>query len=400
MRSPVREVFALRRYWHWSAALQAARLPALMATLAFVLAGTASAGDYRVGALMVMVYTLAGVCWSPFAGRLLDRVGPARGAPRVLGWSVVVLAALAIAVTQQAPAPVLLLLAALAGALPAGVTGAMRSLLNEMVPPQLLSPAIAIDATVVEFTVIVAPLIVAVAAVSGAPAAIVAMAVAAAVATVLLHGLPVASQRTDLAAPFPASRQWQAWHSRRFVFWLLASLAFGHALGAAETGALPLAVQLGGNTSAAAMLVAALAVASAASGLAYAFLGHRLGIGPFAQARVLLIFLVLGCLGLGLASGWAAAGAAMIVLGLSTAPLSTVRQLAAEDDVPLERRSEAFSVLFAAHNVGFAMSGLLLAVLPLRVTLMAGSASAIVAILLAPALLRPTQADAVAPKGR
>src|ERR671918_565524 len=120
--SPVREVVALRRYWQWSVALQAARLPPLMASLAFVLAGTV-AGDYRVGALMVTAYTVAGVAWSPFAGRRLDRLGPAIGAPRALGWSALVLVLLAVAVAQQAPPPVLLLLVALAGALPAGVSG-------------------------------------------------------------------------------------------------------------------------------------------------------------------------------------------------------------------------------------------------------------------------------------
>jgi predicted MFS family arabinose efflux permease len=78
----------------------------------------------------------------------------------------------------------------------------------------------------------------------------------------------------------------------------------------------------------------------------------------------------------------------MVVLGLSTAPLSTVRQVAAEDEAPPERRAEAFSVLFAAHNVGFALSGLLLAALPLSATLMLGGASGLVALLAAPALLR------------
>jgi MFS family permease len=385
--SPVREVVAQRRYWQWSATLQAARLPPLMAPLAFVLAGSA-AGDYRVGALMVTAATLAGVAASPFAGRRLDRLGPAIGAPRVLGWSALVLVLLALAVARQAPPPVLLLLAALAGALPAGVSGAMRSLLNAIVPPRQLGPAIAIDATVVELTVVSAPLLVAAAAVFGPPAAILVMAAAAMLAMLTLRSLPLDRSPTPPAAATADAQRWSAWRTPRFIFWLLASLAFGHALGAAETGALPLAIRLGGGTGQAAALVAALAVASAVSGVAYAFLGNRLHRGPFTQARVLLALLVLGCLGLGLATNWFAAGAAIVVLGLSTAPLSTVRQVAAEDEAPPERRAEAFSVLFAAHNVGFALSGLLLAALPLSATLMLGGASGLVALLAAPALLR------------
>lgn len=66
--SPAGAVLTRRRCWHWSAALKAARLPPLMALLAFVLAGTA-AGAYRMGAIMVTAYTLAGVAWGePIAG--------------------------------------------------------------------------------------------------------------------------------------------------------------------------------------------------------------------------------------------------------------------------------------------------------------------------------------------
>jgi hypothetical protein len=209
----------------------------------------------------------------------------------------------------------------------------MRSLLNDVVSPRLLGPAIAIDATVVEFTVVSAPLLVVAAAVFGPPAAILIMAAAATLAMLVLRRLPVDRSRMPPATSTPDAPQWPAWRTPRFVFWLLASLAFGHALGAAETGALPLAIRLGGGTGQAAALVAALATASAASGVAYAVLGSRLHRGPFTQARVLLALLILGCLGLGLATHWFAAGAAMVVLGLSTAPLSAVRQVAAEDEV-------------------------------------------------------------------
>jgi MFS family permease len=176
--SRVREVVALRRYWRWSAA---ARLPPLMASLAFV---------------------LAGVAWSPFAGRRLDRLGPVLGTPRVLGWSAVVLAALAVAVWQRAPPPILPVLAALAGTLPAGVPGIMRGLLYEITPPRLLTQAIAVDASVVELTVVSAPLLVAASAVVGAPAAIVAVAAAAALAVLVLRRLP-ADHRTAAPAASP-----------------------------------------------------------------------------------------------------------------------------------------------------------------------------------------------------
>jgi len=306
--SPLRALLVYRRYWRWSAAAQMARLSPLMAALAFVLAGAYATGRYAVGGLMVTAYEVAGVCCAPFAGSLLDRLGPVIGVPRLLGLSTLALAALAAAVALRAPASLLVSLAALAGALPAGVGGALRSLLSDAVPPRLLAPALAIDATVVEVVVVAAPLFVSAAAIAAPPGAIVAMAAAAAAAALLVRGLRGAPSAPavsgDGGAPSSSDRR-TVWSNRRFVFWLIVSLAFGHAAGTAEIGALPLATRLGGGTGAAAGLVAVLAATSALSGVAYAALAHRLAAGAVARACVLLALLVLGCLALGLATGWA-----------------------------------------------------------------------------------------------
>jgi len=364
-----------------------ARLAPLMTALAFVLAGRYATGGYAVGGLMVTAYEVANVCGASFAGRFLDRRGPAVGAPRLLGLSALALTGLAAAVAFRAPAALLVLLAAIAGALAAGVGGGLRSLLSDAVPPRLLAPAIAIDATIIDMVVVAAPLLVLVAALVGPPGAIVAMAGASAVAALLVRGLRGAPD-IAVSGVLPPPDRWAVWRNPRFVFWLLVSLAFGHTCGTAEIGALPLATRLGGGTGTAAGLVAALAATSALSGVAYAAFAHRLAVGAVTRECVLLALLILGCLALGLATGWATAAAAMIALGLYTAPLNTVRSQAAEGEAPPTQKAEAFSVLFAANNIGFALPGLLLAILPLSATLIAGGASGIVALAAASLLLR------------
>ncbi len=78
----------------------------------------------------------------------------------------------------------------------------------------------------------------------------------------------------------------------------------------------------------------------------------------------------------------------MIALGLGAAPLNTIRSHAAEAEAPPLRKAEVFSVLFAANNIGFALPGVLLAILPLGATLIVGGASGFVALVAAPLLLR------------
>lgn len=387
--SGLRALLSHQGYWQWSIAAQMARLPALMTALAFVLAGRYATGGYAAGGLMVTAFTVAAVCWSPFAGRVLDRRGAANMTPWLLALSAMTLLALGGAIALRLPAPALIGLAALAGALPAGVGGAMRSLLSDAVPPQLLAQAIAIDATIIEIVVVIAPLIVMAVAIISPVAGVVAMAVAAGVAALLIRGLHHDAATNDRPVrPAGASGRASLWSNPRFVYWLLVSLAFGHALGTAETSALPIAERLGRGAGGAAALIAALAVTSALSGIAYATIANRLPARAIVQAAVLLGFLALGTLALGFASSWQAAILAMIGIGVSTAPLNTVRSQAAEHEVPATRRAEAFSILFAAQGIGFALGGLFLAALPLDATLLMGGASAVVALLLAPILFR------------
>ena len=146
---------------------------------------------------------------------------------------------------------------------------------------------------------------------------------------------------------------------------------------------------LGGGTREAALLIAALSVCSVSSGLAYVGLSHRLRISPPVQASALLALMVIGSAGLGMSNTWTtAAAASMALLGFCAASLYTIRSVASEDDMPPARRAEGFGTLFAANGLGFALGGLLLALLPLQWMLISGGGSALVALLAAPVVMR------------
>lgn len=385
--TPVRILLTHRGYWHWSASAFVTRLPPLMVPLAFVLVGTYASGSQAVGSLMVTVYILSEVCCAPLGGRLLDRVGPAVGLPRVLGLAVVVWCGLALACALRAPAPVLFLLVALAAVLGAGAPGAMRALLSQTVPPPLVAPAIALDAIAVEVVVVTAPLLVALTAAPSPPGAIIAMAAAMAIAAALVRGqrrpVPATTASVDASAALGPQALWR---NRRFAFWIVVGVTLGYSIGTAEIGALPRAIRLGGGPREAAELIAVLGISSALSGLVYASVGHRLALGAVGRAIILLAGLVVGSVALGLSAHWATAAGAMVTLGLCCSPLGTVQSQAAQADAPAVRQAEAFGILYAASGVGYALSGLFLALLPVREMLLFGAASALLALLLVPTL--------------
>jgi MFS family permease len=385
--TPVRVLLAHRGFWHWSASAFMVRLPPLMVPLAFVLVGTYASGSQAVGGLMVTVYILSEVCCAPLAGRLLDRLGPAAGVPRVLGLAVVVWCGLALASTLRAPAPVLFLMVALAAALGAGAPGAMRALLSQTVLPQLVAPAVALDAIAVELVVVTAPLLVALTAAPSPPGVIIAMAAATAIAAVLVCGQrrPVPATPAPAVPGAPAAIGRRAlWRNRRFAFWIAVGVMLGYAIGTAEIGALPRALRLGGGPREAAALIAVLGISSALSGLVYANVAHRFGLGAMGRASILLGGLVVGTVELGLSANWAMAAGAMVTLGLCCSPLGTVQSQAAEADAPAERQAEAFGILYASSGVGYALGGLCLALLPLRGILLLGAAIALLALMLVP----------------
>ncbi len=385
-----RELASHRAFWQWELAAQSARLVPLMIAFGFVLAGKAAAGSEAVGGLMVTCAIVASVVIAPFNGRLLDRIGPARGLPWFLGVAAALLALLAAAVAWKAPVALLLLLTVLVGLSAGGLSGAYRGMLTGTVGQTLVPKALAIDSLLVEAAVVTAPLLVAIAAIPGAAGAIVLMSliyVAAAVLAVRLPDRPMASSERGPESS-PTGNAGSLLRNRGFLFWVLVSVAFGHSLGTVETGALPLAIDLGGDAFNAALLIAVLSVMSILGGIGYATVAERLRWSPYLMSFGLLLAMAVAAVLLGVSGGWIGAAVAIMVIGICTSPLNIIRQHAAEHEVPAWRMSESFAILFAANGIGFALGGLLLALVPLELMLMLGGASAAGVWMIGPWLLR------------
>jgi hypothetical protein len=198
-----------RAYWRWSAGAQLARLPGAMAPLAFTLLATSVTGSYRLGGVMMAVYVVAGTAGALPAGRLLDRIGPARGLRISLLLVALSQVALVVAAWASSPAEAtsifqpsalaLIALVALSGALGAGLSGGFRSLLATTVDDALLPQAVAVDAMLLDGILITGPALVGGLALLGPLTPLTAMATACCAAALLVP-------RRRSATPAPPHR--------------------------------------------------------------------------------------------------------------------------------------------------------------------------------------------------
>ncbi len=409
VRSPLNELLSQRAYWRWSAAVQLLRLPNLMNAFAFVLVSINVTGSPALGGLLVAVSTITTQVAAPFSGRVVDRLGPMKWAPRVMYLTAIGRFATA-AVFVFAPSPVLLVAVVIVvSTIASGSGGIARVVLGRIVPDRLLASALAVDSTVVEGVLISAPFVVAGAAALGGVGPLIAMGLATMVGATVLLTLTAGTSATAEPAPAAAAdpsepekstpRQPEdrtaakaastgLWRNRRFLFWMLVAIAFGQLLGSAEIGAFPIADELGAGSAGGPLLIAALGIASAVTGILYAWLAHRITVNYTVQTTVLLIAMIAAVASIALLPGWVGLFAAFVGLGLCTAPINTVRSHAAGHAVPANRTTEAFSALDSANGVGYSLAGFLLAVVPLQAMLALGPVTAIIALASAPFLMR------------
>ncbi|MEV8516966.1 MFS transporter [Dactylosporangium sp. NPDC051484] len=411
---PLRRLLTHGGYWRWSLATQLIRLPAFMAPMAYVLASVHLMGGPGLGAIVLAVMLVVGELSAPFAGRVIDRLGVARWAPRSLLLSAFGRLVLAGLFALQSPTWLLVVVVTVFSCVGSGAGGIVRVMLGRTVPEEMLPKALAIDSSMVELVIVAAPFLVTVAAFGGGLAPVILMSVFSAVGAILLwdrragrsaavaqppepagqrpEGSPAAIPEAatpdlETARPVGAQRRRSLWRNREYVFWVLVAIAFGHLLGTAETGALPLALHLGANNAVAAVLIAVLAGASAVSGIAYAVWSNRIRLSNNVQAVGLIVLMVGSCALIAFGPGWPAIVAGFFLLGVWTAPINTVRSYAAGLVIPKDRQVEGFALIDTANGIGFALAALLLAVLPVEGMLAAGSLTGVLAILLAPVLL-------------
>ncbi len=359
-----------RPYWRWSVTAQFGRLPATMAPLAFTLLAAAITGSYRMGAMMMVAFVLGELVTAVPVGRLLDRVGPARGARLLLCISAVTTMAVAAVAMSGAPPWALLTVTGVCGAVAGGISGGLRTVLAGLIPAGLLVRAISVDAILMEIAIITGPAIAVALGTWGSVAPVIGMAAAFALSALLL---PAGKLTADAGSDGSAAAGPIPWLGA--VTWWACLFVIGHLLSTLEVGALPLAERAGAPQSAAALLITVLSAASIAGSVLFAWRGRP----ATSVAVALLCGLAVGGGVLAFGSSWALLIGGLVLVGLCTGPLLSVSSLRLQHVLPESRRSEGFSIAYVVQSVGFASGSFSVGVLNLATAIALGAGSAITA---------------------
>jgi len=254
-----------------------ARLPIGINGLAIVLAMRAQTGSYAAAGLAAGAYAATLALTNPLYGRLLDRHGPRRVLPPLVGVHVVVMLAF-VGLLGDAPVWVLVALAGLSGAGLPPWSSILRAMWPRLLGAEdLVTTAFALDAAIVETVFVVGPLLVALAlAVAGPEAA-------------LLGATALVSAGTALLVASPAIRGWEterggsghllgALRSPGLLTVFLATIPVGFSFGAIEI-ALPAFAEAEGHPGRAGLLIAVWGAGSMAGALVYGALPGRRALG-------------------------------------------------------------------------------------------------------------------------
>ncbi len=352
-------------YWRWSAGVQLNRLPATMAPLAFTVLTTATTGSYRLGGVMMAVFVAAEMVGAVPTGRLLDRVGPARGLVVLLPLVAAGLFLLAAVASAGAPDWVMLALAIPPGLVAGGLNGGFRTLLAGTVTEEELPRAVSVDAMILEGVIVGGPLLVALLATSGPAVPVLAMAVVALLAALLVPRRTVRRdpQRTVERQSIPVAA---------CVPWLAGLFTVGLLLSTIEVGLLPLVQRLGAPDSATAIVIVVLCAASVTGSALYA------ARGKVGDPRLFLAGFVLGGIVVSAGFGWAGLLGGVALIGLCTGPLMAVSSVNLQKLLPERRRSEGFSLAFTVQASGFGLGSLAIGVLPVWLCPLLGVLAALV----------------------
>ncbi|GAB3912201.1 MFS transporter [Kibdelosporangium lantanae] len=322
----------------------------MMAPLAFAVLATGVTGSYRLGGVLVAVFTAARIVAAQPAGRLLDRIGVARGLRLSL-----VLCAVSLCGLMACPPAVMVASVAVAGLVGGGLAGGTRALLS--VDSARLDRAVTIDAMMTEVVVVAGPLVVAL---LSPRWAVVAMAGSYLLAVVLVP-------RGRAAVPRPGP--WP-----RLGSWLLCAFGFGHLLSTIEVASLPLGQRVGGGPATAVVVVAVLTATSLLGAGLYAWLPVRV-VRPWP----LLGAMAVGAVLVGVGGTWPTLILGLVTVGVATGPMNTVMSAHLQAVLPEDRRAEGFGLIFTAQATGFALGSVTVAVLPVSVAPLLGALSVVTA---------------------
>jgi hypothetical protein len=377
-----RAVIRSPRWGFLAACTVGARLPVAMAPLALILAGYHVGGGAAAGGLLVAGHTIGEVIAASPAGAAMDRWTPRRGLGAGLAAEAALFTVLAVLVARDAPLILLTIVATLAGAVPAGAPGGLRTALSDTVQVEALAPALGVDSIINQASWASAPILVsALVAVGSAPVALAVIAAVAGFGSLAALGL---------AAPAPvdanAAKGGRLGPLLRVLGRpLLLTAVWRLVFGVLTVAAVPLLTSVDSG-SLSGVALSAYAGGAAVGGLAYG--ARRRGGSPEVTADTAMLVLGLVLLTAPLADSLATVLVLYAVAGLVEGPIVVARSLQLERLMPAGRRATGFSLQYAAIGLGFGAAGVLLApLIPGSGTTVVISGTGVVVALVAAAAL-------------
>jgi MFS family permease len=337
----------------------AGRLPLGMSSLAILLLVRLQTGSFAIAGLAVGAFTLSSAATTPAQGRLVDRLG---GRPVLVAFAIAQAAgmtAVVVAAELKATSAILIVLAAVAGAMTPPLSACMRALWPRVARSHnVLEAAYQLDAISQEVIWTSGPLLVAAAVAAGSPVA----------AVLLSAGITVAG--TIWFASAPATRQWRgAGRAERrpsaisnpgLRIMVGTTLLMGTAIGTVEV-ALPAIAVHAGSHAAAGLLLGLWSIGSMAGGLIY---GSRIWRARMTVRYPTLLFLVaLSTVPLIFAHTLAAAIPLSVLAGIGLAPTLACQYSLVAAVAAIKAATEAFAwtstALVAGLAAGNAITGAL-----------------------------------------
>lgn len=344
----------------WLLVVLCQRLPIAMSPLALVYLGHLASDSYALGALLAGAFAFAEALAAGVMGRRFDRRHAGPELRLVLGIQAVALLALGVpALISSAvlPTALMLVLAAVAGAVASGAHGGLRALLVRTVDPGVHHAALSLEATLTTLLWAIGPAIVGlVALIAGQVWPIV---VIAAIASIGLLGAGALRDPGPAAKPEGKPAEVRVWR----LSWpaLFQEGAVMMCVGAAYTGLPSLLEHVGTAPGIAGPVLAVFAAAGLVGGLIY---GGRTWPGAYRTQSFVLVLAVTAIVAVAVISSTATLIIGlMIISGLAGTPALTARAAGMQELLPERVWATGFSGLYAAGGVGFGAAGLAVAAL-------------------------------------
>jgi MFS-type transporter involved in bile tolerance (Atg22 family) len=334
-------------------------VPQAAGPVAFALVALAVTGDTSGGAGMILAMTLAQVAGAIPITRAGRGLPPTTFLRLLVLFRTVALGAVALLAHHAAPFLWLIAFSALAGAVNGAAFGYLRTVLNQLAPPEKLPRALGIAATLNEVTFVLAPV-----AASGLGTL---SPVGAILAIALLGSIPALLVPTVTSLPKEEMHQADASViSPAILLWLMCAAAGSSTVAALEIGAVALALHFGYAPALAILFTVPLCLASVAGGV---WVSVRNRMGSRRAVLIQLMIMTTGAILAALQISMIVTVLGAVLVGAVLAPLGTYYSLVLDSLAPPKRRPEVFALLRTANATGIILASAVMTAVSLSTAL-------------------------------